>query len=229
MPFRFLSFVALTLSLSSPLSAQPAGPASVVAHAANESADFWSGAFFLTPQVPQTVLAKPGTDDAHVIQITCQETLLGADIPEYKLRVDNQDHIARFNGFSALLVEGKEISISLHQDTPTRSCKWQRVANPDALPSTTWAYDPGRQMNMLLFAFEQERRFKLDLFSNSTACDPATAQLFVDGKQITNYGNDPLVLTTGSTFIATGKRAHLRMTGRCQNANTYYGTVSFAP
>jgi hypothetical protein len=187
---------------------------------------FHSGSFMLSPSAKTLVLMEPPPDTPMLIALQCADIVNDGEYPRYRVTVDGSQVISTFNEESGAFVKGREISVHLQQDRPTRPCTWKALGDTTESFSTPWSYDPSHDHTMMLAAFHTPTRVKVAFDASNISCDPGKVTLYRDGKELRDPGGDPMPLLAGSSFIGTARIVHLTIAGNCQGDGRYTGTIS---
>lgn len=187
---------------------------------------FHQGSFMLSPEVNSLVLMSPPPDDPLLIALQCNDVVNDGEYARYRVSVDGAQVISTFNEEGGAFIRGRDITVQLNQDRPTRPCTWKALGNKTESFSTQWSYDPARDHTMMLAAFDTPTRFKVAFNASNISCDPGTLTLYRDGKELRDARGNPMPLLAGSSFIGTARIVHLTIAGSCQGDGRYTGTVS---
>lgn len=187
---------------------------------------FFAGGFQLDPEVDRIVLFNPPLAEDVTARVTCEGIVNDGELARFRADVGPVQVIAPFNDQGSVMLSGRKIAIRLHQDRQAMPCYWTAVDNDAQAIKSVWAYDIAKDSTLLLGTFPRLQQFRVEINTPEPGCQPGRATVFVDGKQITDYGGNPMKLNTGSSFIGKGKIVHVIMEGRCDPGGFYNGALS---
>lgn len=217
MELRFASLIAAGLVTAT---------ASLTASEPAAADPFHQGSFMLSPEVSSLVLMSPPPDDPLLIAVQCNDIVNDGEYARYRVNIDGAQVISTFNEEGGAFIRGRDITVRLNQDRPTRPCTWTALGDKQESFTTRWTYDPARDHTRMLAAFDTPTRFSVAFNASNISCDPGVLTLYQDGKELRDGGGDPMPLLPGSSFIGTARIVHLTIKGSCQGDGRYTGTVS---
>lgn len=148
--------------------------------------------------------------------------------PSVSLSVDGSATSYPVNADGAALVWGKKIAVKTYLETDGSRGTWG-VYDPSIapLPEVQWIVQPEVNSEAVVGIFDTQRDFVLSFNLNPAAgyCTEGVLTPFVDDKYLFDEKGGILRLQQGSSIIAHGKSVRIRVLGKCNEKQIFFGTI----
>lgn len=184
-------------------------------------------------RVPDTgqyyTLVWPELKQAKTFELNCFE-LVDGKFAFFDILVDkNHQIIQRIGEAGGAFISGKSVSIRKSSQSMGKPhhCTWKIIEHKNVVEQKVqWFHRPGLGQ-ILLGAFSEQRRFRVDFSLMSTGCENGQLRVMVDGKQVTNFKGEQQILLEGSSFVGEGKIISIALSsGNCKDRSFFGGSFS---